>query len=331
MRIVKFDSIDLCPQTWDSLCESVYQTRLFLKHCEQNNACRQRYYIAETNGKIDACAVVYSLKVNVLTFSKSELKLPMTIIGIPASVDASGIFGLPEHQNLLLENILKNEKGIILCLNHEIEFSNRKLAQMRTLPALIFKDMPETYVSYLEKLKHSYRRRIKLAQSKFINIKHIETDCSRFTKEHYELYLNIIKRTPTKLEVLSLNFFVNLPNTFKLHSYYAENELVTWHITCKYKLTYSFLFGGINYKLRDIYDAYYNNLIEIVKEAFDVGAHELNFGQTAQISKMRLGAQIFEKKMFLYHHNFLINKLIHLSKKSLTYSFTLQESHIFKS
>ena len=54
--------------------------------------------------------------------------------------------------------------------------------------------------------------------------------------------------------------------------------LLAWHISI---FDDSFLFGGINYELRDRFDSYCNNLISIIKEGFDTQCKTINFGQNS--------------------------------------------------
>ena len=118
MKIVIKESARELDPNWDILCDSIYQKKKFLVHAEKYNDCNQRYYLGYNGNGLETGGVVYSLKVNVLTFAKYRLTLPMTIIGIPASVDAQGIVGNRNYYEELVNEILKNESGLILCLNY---------------------------------------------------------------------------------------------------------------------------------------------------------------------------------------------------------------------
>ncbi|TXG38671.1 hypothetical protein [Seonamhaeicola maritimus] len=320
LKITTLKSADKLDLDWDVLCDSTYQRVRFLKHIELYNYCNQKYYQAHKNEKLVAGAVVYSLKVNVLTFAKYELKLPMTIIGIPVSVDAQGIIGAEEYCETILDYIMRQEHGIILCLNYDVPIEIKKIIEMQTLPSMIFNLKIPSWEAYLDTMRHNHRRRILKAQDKFSNVILKENLCAMFTTEHYNLYLDVLKVSKTKLEVLNFDFFINLPSEFKLHSFYSENKLLAWHISTSFNNIYYFLFGGINYELRDAFDSYYNNLIQIIKEAIAVSSTTINFGQTAEVSKNRLGATPHNKKMFIYHKNRLVSSIFKWSKNLLTYS-----------
>ncbi len=50
-------AIDL-PEEWDSLADSLLQTRSLLRHYEETNPCRQRYHVLWAEGRPVAGAVV---------------------------------------------------------------------------------------------------------------------------------------------------------------------------------------------------------------------------------------------------------------------------------
>jgi hypothetical protein len=330
LKIIKKDSaIELDPN-WNRLCDSVYQKDKFLKHAEKYNSCNQRYFLGFEESVLVAGAVVYSLKVNMLTFAKHSFNIPMTIIGIPASVDAYGIIGNEIYYEELLNEIIKNENGIILCLNYNQSMRINDIIEMKTLPTMIYDCDASSWEKYLESIRHNYRRRILKAQNKFDGVTIKKDFCSQFTDEHYHLYLNIIKRTKTKLEILEKEFFMNLSSEYTLHSFYSDNDLITWHITISNKGVYYFLFGGINYDLRDKFDSYFNNLIYVVKEGVTIRSKSINLGQTAEVSKNRLGAKSIEKKMFIYHKNPLIRLMFKSLKSFLGHQLNSEMVSIFK-
>lgn len=330
MKITTKNSAKEIDPNWDCLDNSVYQNRNFLIHVEKYNPCNQRYYLGYNEDVFVAGAVVYSFKVNVLTYAKYCITLPMIIIGIPASVDAHGLVGDNDFFEELISTILKKERGLVLCLNYNTSLKIRNSIEMQTLPTLVHDKCDTTWENYLQSLRHNYRRRILSAEKKFLGVSFKENYCSQFTDEHYQLYLNIMKHTKTKLETLPYHFFSKLPEEYKLHSFYAENQLITWHITTFNSGVYYFLFGGLNYALRNKYDAYFNNLIHIIKEATVLKSGSINLGQTAEISKNRLGARLIEKKMFLFHRNIFVRMLFRLCKKMLEYKMDTNEVNIYK-
>lgn len=331
ITISKISGLEPIKEHWDSLTADYFQTAGFIEHLQKYNFCNQRYYLLYESDILKAGAIVYTLPVNLLTFSNKELKIKMNVIGIAASVDSSGIIGDPLYFDQLVAEILSREKGIILCLNYNGEISVPGIVKLQTLPTVIFKHDFNNYETYLRSMRHHYRRRMVQAAAKFSNVETITGSCLAFSDEHYKLYLNILLRSKTKLETLSSDFFKNLNSDFTLTSYYTKDKvLLTWHITCSYREVYSFLFGGINYEIRDEFEGYYNNLLGIIREAIEKGFKTVNLGQTAEIPKMRVGGKLVSKRLFLYHHNSLIQLLLKLFRPMLEYKQKSKPLNVFK-
>lgn len=332
IKIEKLLSIVSIKDLWDKLATDYFQTFDFSYYLEKFNGCSQRYYVLYEDEVLKSAAIIYTLPVNILTFSNKSLTLKMNVIGVAASVDSSGLIGDPKHFDKLVQFILENEKGVIVGLNYASTININQIIQLKTLPTIIFKHNFIDFQAYLNNMRHHYRRRLIHAINKFDGVNKTTESCNVFTNDHYRLYLNIMARSKTKLEILSIDFFKNLPDNFVLTSYYnAQNELLTWHITCGYLNTYSFLFGGINYEQRDEFDAYYNNLLGIIQEGIAKGYETINLGQTAEIPKMRVGGERVEKRMFLYHKNILIRSLFSLFGKQLGYKCNSGNLKVFKS
>lgn len=331
ISIKKISSVEPVKHLWNTLVTDYYQTSDFTTHLEIYNKCCQRYYVLYVNEILTAGAIVYTLPVNLLTFSQKKLTISMNVIGVAASVDSSGLIGNPDYFDRIINYITENEKGVILFLNYESAIKHNQLIQLNALPTIILKHNFTDFGSYLNDLRHPYRRRVVHAINMFEEVIKTSESCNVFTDEHYRLYLNVMARTKTRLEILSKDFFKNLPGNFILTSYYnKEKELLIWHITCEFKNVYSFLFGGISYEKRDKFDAYYNNLIGIIRDGIDKGYKTINFGQTAEVPKMRLGGECFPKKMFIYHRNIFIRFIFKVLRKQIGYKGNFNALKVFK-
>jgi len=243
MKIQKLISARDISPNWDQITESIYQKLEFLLHIEKYNPCNQRYYVGYDDfGKIACGAVVYSLKLNILTFSKYSFNITASIVGIPASVDASGIIGEnTESINNLIISILQQEKGVIIGFNCNLINTVDRIIKMQTLPTLIFEKKQDSWNDFLQNIKHNYRRRITKAEEKTADVEKRVEPCSCFTEEHYNQYLAIMSRTKTKLETLSFDFFYHLPENYQLTSLYHRNDLLGWHISTSDDQTFYWL------------------------------------------------------------------------------------------
>jgi hypothetical protein len=273
---------------------------------------------------------VYILKINIFTFSNIASPFEMKVIGIPASVATEPIIGNRDEFPFLLAEIVKLEKGLILGLNFTQDYLNGQVLNMRTLPTIVWRKNNADIHEYEKSLRHNYRRRIQRVRKKFSNVKSVESDCSVFSQEHYSLYLQIMNKTTTRLETLSLECFKNLPSNFGLTTYYANDIMLCWHIICKDEPALFFFFGGMNYPLQSHYASYHNNLLGIVSHAFQNGYKEIDFGQTAEIAKINLGGELSERRMFLYHKNPVYFSIIRLFRKLISYEKNTPRHRVFR-
>jgi hypothetical protein len=91
-----------------------------------------------------------------------------------------------------------------------------------------------------------------------------------------------------------------------------------------------FFFGGMNYMLRDRFQSYNNNLLGIISAAIDLKYASIDFGQTAEIAKTRLGGTVSERRMFLYHKNPIFLGMFKLLSRLISYTKTNEKCHVFK-
>jgi hypothetical protein len=315
---------------WDAIAQWYFQRVEFLTHMHDYNRCEQRYYELYTNGKLVAGAVVYTLRIHLFTFSGISSPVKMHVIGLPVSVATEPLVGDPDKFEYLLNEILQREKGVIAGLNFMQHHINGITLNMRTLPTIIIKNSAADLLQYEKTLRHPYRRRLHLVQQKFEGVRSATTSCADFTETHYRLYLQIMKKTRTKLETLSFDSFRYLPRNFLLTTYFHEEEMLCWHILCRDNRTLFFYFGGMNYALRDRFDSYHNNLLGILSRAMEEGYKEIDLGQTAEIAKLRFGGEVSERNMFLYHRNRIIMGVFRLFSNMINYDYTSPEHHVFR-
>ncbi len=325
----KEHSSDLSSQ-WDDLAGNYFRSRSFLLHCEKYNPCHQRYYICFQNETVVAGAVVYSLKLDIFTFGRLKYPIQTTIVGIPSSVSAPGIFGKPGFVELLKDHICAHEKGFILFLNLEEKPHHNKRASGKTLPAIIIENNFTNWDHYIQSLRAPYRRRIlqNRQNEKELEIKKLH--CDAFTLEMYQLYLGVFNRSKDKLEKLSLDFFKNLPASYSLTACYFQEKLLGWNISLLSGNTFYFFMGGVDYEMNKTYNTYFLLLTELVKNGIEKNANFIDLGQTAEIPKMRLGGQVSERYMEARHSNRVFNGLLKIFSPMLEYNKKLEKGNVLK-
>jgi hypothetical protein len=328
--IKRINSPNELSSDWDKLANYYFQKKEFLSYLHKYNPCSQRYYELYCDNKLTAATVVFTIKFNILTFVNIPSPLKVQIIGLPVSVASPPVIGDPNEFEYLLSEIINLESGLIFGINFQEDHIHDKVVNMRSLPTIILRLGSNNYNSYENSLRHDYRRRIHRIKEKFAGVTPVITDCSVFNEEHYSLYMQIMKKTTTKVETLSYEAFRNLPSNFRLTTYYIDNKMLCWHIVCKDNELMFFYFGGMNYSLRDNYQSYNNNLIGIVEDAFEMNYGTIDLGQTAEIAKTRLGGVMSDRRMFFYHKNPVILGLLRIFRNVIAYTKTNEKHHVFK-
>jgi hypothetical protein len=318
------------PESWNGLTVDYFQTREFLCYTEKYNSCNQRYYLLFRDGILQNGAVVYTLRLDLLTYLSIPSPFRMNIAGIPCSVSAGGIIGTHEFLPELTGYMKTREKGLLLMLNMETDHSTGNMISGKTLPTILIENRFATWEEYMSSLRADYRRRIIRISQTFSAIQKKQVPCSSFDEDMYCQYLEVLKRSKGKLETLTIGFFQNLPAEFNLTALYFREKLIGWYITASYRDKFSFFLGGIDYMLNKQYNTYFNILAAVVKEGIEKKASWIDLGQTAEIPKVRMGGKVVSKTMLAYHSNPVIRKLLHAGKRYLEYNTVVKETHVFK-
>lgn len=324
-----FRAFDL-PEIWDYAVVDYFQTREFLNHTEKYNPCNQRYYLLYRKGIFETGVVVYTMKLDLLTYLNIPSPFRMNISGIPCSVSASGIIGNPNYLTQMIGHIKTREKGLLLFLNLASNIEEENMISGKTLPTIILSNHFQSWENYLGTMKADYRRRVRQLTLPFSEIQKQQFACSRFDSLMYNQYLEVLKRSKGKLETLSLEFFMNLPSNFNLTALYSAEKLIGWYISSTFHQKFYFFLGGVDYKVNRQFNTYFNILQNVVREGIEKGASVIDLGQTAEIPKLRLGGKLVEKKMGAYHSNRIMRSLLKAGKSLLEYSTAVPETHVFK-
>jgi len=318
------------PEDWDRISMDYFQTKEFLLHTEKHNPCQQRYFLLFQDSLLKVGAVMYSLRMDLFTYLAVKSPFTMHIVGVPCSVSSSGIIGDEKLFPTLFEEIEKQKKGMLLMLNLDNKMPGAGILSGRTLPSMLFTSTFPSYAEYLSNIRSHYRRRLFQISKAFIGVEKRQMHCQDFTSEMHAQYLEVLKRSKGKLETLPLDFFQKLPPIFILTAYFINTQMLGWKITLYFENKYYFFLGGIDYHARERFNTYFNLLLDVLKEGIKSKAGVIDFGQTAEVPKMRLGCTPDEKTMLAYHSNPLFRELLKVGKKALEYSTVVEEVNVFK-
>lgn len=265
---------------------------------EKINYCSQNYEMVE-----DCIIVSYKFKLNILNFSRLfSFKLNVEIIGLPISVSNQGYFG----NTLKVKDIVEKRKGLKVILNSDNWIEDGGT----TLSSFVFYNRFKSFEDYINSLRSPYRRRLNkaLGNRKSLIIERIEEN--NFNKEHYNLYLSIMNRTEDPLEILPLEFFQQYETEIYEFKNKHTNKLLGFIQVKEVDEKLLFLFGGFNKEKNKEYDLYYNMLLKIVELGIHKNVSLIEFGQTAEESKLKIGCIEKKKYLYIHHSNPIINKII---------------------
>lgn len=317
-------------ERWDELAGCYYMRKEFLSHLHKFNYCSQLYYELSDDGVLIAGTITYTIKTNLLTFLNVPTPVSFRVIGLPVSIASPPVFGNRADIDFLLDELLKAERGLILGLNFLEDHLPDKVVNMRTLPTIVLSLPFNSMAEYGKSLRHPYRRRLHRISEKFEGVESVTSECSTFNDLHYDLYLQVMNSSTTKLEILKADVFRYLPDNFELTTLYAGRNMLFWYILCRDASQLYYFMCGMNYKYRDDYQVYQNSLFSIVEAAMAMKYNVIDLGQTAEIAKMRIGGLPSERRMFMYHRNPVIHSLIRLIRPFITYRTGHQKANVFK-
>lgn len=284
---------------------------------ETINPCNQNYEIRE-----DSLIISYDLKLNLFNFKKIRpLNVKGHIIGLPISISQKGYYGNLDS----VINIIEKRRGLKILLNADTEI----IKGARTLSTFVFENTFTSFDDYLNKLRSTYRRRINKALSCRNNFLIRKIQKGDFNQAHYKLYLSIMKRTDNPLEILPIEFF----QTYDAEIYEfmdKTNKLIGFIQLKEFEDRLCFLFGGFNKEDVKKFDIYYNMLLKIVEIGIEKKVKIVEFGQTAEESKLKIGCKEVYKYLYVHHSNFILNYIIQKLLPLMSYRPYRVRHNVFK-
>ncbi len=328
IKVVDYDSITKVPLEWEKIIgDNIYLSIQFLSFMEQIDKCQQHYYMIYNDDKLDTIFMTYKRdNYNLGMFTKINLVQKITMIYVPLSVTRPGIvYG--KHFDKALD-IIKKIKGPKMIFNIE-DLNIKGWAKGLTCPKCIFYNKFSSFEEYLQKLRSNYRHRYKkvFERSKDLKLEYL-VDNKDFTEEMYDCYLQVYNKSRVKIEKLDINFFRG--SFFKIFVLKKEDEVVGFGQMLENGKELIFEFVGVNYKYNNEYDVYHRILLEIVKYGIENGFETIDFGQTADESKLKLGSKYTELYVYLHHSNPINNFINRKMASFLEYKPIKTEFRIFK-
>lgn len=289
-----------------------------LEVLEKINPCEQLY-----DYKDNSLVISYKLKINLFNFfGKLKIFKKVRIVGLPISICEKGYYG----DLKVVKDIIKTKKGLSIVLNADDDLGCKAL----TLSTFIFKNNYSNFDEYLDSLRSPYRRRLKRALEKQEKIQIRRINRTDFTKNHYFLYKSVMDRTKDPLETLVLDFFKEYNAEIYEIVDKENNQLLAFFQLKEIENTLYFLFCGFRKEDNEKYDLYFNLLLTIVEIGIERKVKEINFGQTSEESKLKIGCEEFDKYLCIYHSNPILDRFLNFLLPYFSYKSYKIRHHVLK-
>lgn len=294
----------------------------FINLLKEENPFKQEYYLAMHKEDF-AFFILYKMKLNILTFGSFNLNMKVNVIGMPCSISENGYW--TNNESVFLEAV-KMLKGPKIVLNVKNPVKARGITVGHTLPTCVFVNDFENIDEYVLSLRSHYRRRINKAIKNCKNIK-IEQIIGECSERVYDLYLKTYEKSSYKLEKLNAGFFDKIDAEKIIFS--ENGEELGFVLLKKHEDTLYFMLCGMNYEINTA-DLYYFMLYKIIAYAIENKCKLIDFGQTSEETKLKMGAVLSSRYFYAHHSNKALNRLIGYGRKFLEYCPQLMKLHVYK-
>lgn len=329
--MVKYDkAIDL-PDKWDEKVGSnLYLKKDFLIHLEKAQKIDLTYYCFYNNSQIDSLIVLHNQRFDMNMFTNKKPKYHIfTTIYLPLSISRPSII-IGEETRFEVQKVLHDIKGWSAIINAGENLHIKGFHRGFTCPRCSLDIRWKTFDEYIQNLRSGYRRRYNQAFEKSKNLElTFLKDNQMFDDKMHELYIQVFENSRIKMEKLEKEFFQD--NRFRIMVAKLNDEVVGFLQLLENNEELIFEFIGFEHSLNSDYDIYHRFLFEIVRYGIDNNFKTIDFGQTADDAKLKLGCKYTYLYTHLRHSNPMINLGIKLMIKKMQYRFDLEPKfNVFK-
>ncbi|MBR2370831.1 MAG: GNAT family N-acetyltransferase [Clostridia bacterium] len=328
---VKLERACELPSEWDGLAAqngNIYLNRKFLEFIERTEAdYTPAYYLFYDGDKLDSCFIAYKRRgYNVAMFTPISFRISVTLIYLPMSVTASGII-LGKLRDEVFDEI-RRIRGYKMILNLNDE-NAPGYATGLTCSKCILDLSFSSFDDYLLHLRSHYRNHAKkvFKRAQDISIRYIDNR-TEFTDEMYEMYLSIQRKSRIKIETLSANYFRG--DMFKMFVAELDGHVVGFVQLLENGSELIFEFVGVDQEYNEKYPVYHRMLYEIIRYGIDGGFKTIDFGQTADDTKLKLGCHYEELWAALHHSSPIINGFCKLIAPFIEFKPLKTEFRVFR-
>ena len=329
----KYISVQDLPTDWeDNIGDNLYLKKNFLEIVEQIGSSEKSYYVFRNSlGQIDSQFLITKTTDNdIAMFTPFKLPVTMHSVYFPFTLSKPAcIFGDESKQEVT--EFLKSLKGYKMVLNLDESCKLDDFSHGLICPRCVMQVKWNSFEDYMSSLRAGYRRRYKTAfkKSKDLRFRILKNNELEFTEEMYDLYLDVYHNAQYKLGKVSIDFFRQ--DCFVVFALDDETGTQGFALLHENGEELIFEFVGLNKKNILKYDTYIRILIEIVRYGIERGFKVIDFGQTTDDAKLKLGCKYENLYVLLNHSNPIINLLLKNLVTYIEYKPLNENSfHVFK-
>ncbi len=211
-RVFEYFTVKDLPSDWNDNCkDNPYIKNCFLEFIERADCSEKKYCVfRNSSGKIDTqFMIIKTENNNIAMFTPFKFTVKMNSIYFPFSISSSaGIFGKETKKNV--DNFLKTLEGFTMLVNlDDKNYNFKNFSQALIPPKCIFYIKWNSFDDYMYALRANYRRRYNnaLKKSKELKLRFLKDNKTEFTKEMYNLYLDIYNNAEYKLGRIPIEYF----------------------------------------------------------------------------------------------------------------------------
>lgn len=330
----KYLTSETLPSDWeDNIGNNPYLKKSFLKLIEQIDSSEKSYYVfRNAEGKIDTQFLISKTSDNdIAMFTPFKLPVILNSVYYPFTLSKSAII-LGDQTKKEAAEFLKNLKGFKLIINTDKFYTLDNFTQGKILPKCMMSIKWNSFEEYISSLRSGYRRRYKKALEKSSNLNFyiLKNNKKEFSEDMYKLYLDVYNNADYKLGKVAIDFFKQEDLVIPVLED-KNKELQGFAALHKNNEELLFEFVGLNKKNISQYDIYIRLLLEIVRYGTENGYKIIDFGQTTDEAKLKLGCKYENLYALINHSNPIINYILKKLTPFIEYK-PLDENkfHVFK-
>ena len=326
-KIIEYSRADDLPEGWDDLTkDNIYLSKNFLSFIEKTEKDYEpTYYLFYKEGRADSCFVTHRRKkYNLTMFTKFNMPITVTFVYLPMSVTASAMV-VGELKEEVFQKI-KSIKGYKMVLNLPFTDVNGYAVGL-TCPKCILDLHFSSFEDYVQALRSNYRAKYNkvMKRSKDLTLRFIDNK-TEFTDELYTMYMNVLNRSRLRIETLSKEYFMG--EMFKIFVLELKGKAIGFVQLLENGTELIFEFVGVDYRYNEEFSVYHRMLYEIIRYGIENGFKTIDFGQTADDTKLKLGCHYEPLYAALHHRNPIVNFVCKkvapiIEYKPLTTKFTV--------